>query len=104
MSRARKPLPTTRPPQSEVSRRNDPCFDEIRSIRADVQLLLEINKRKKALETTRPRTASVTPTLNLILTRARDTVQTLTARLQNNTGENSEIRMYALRILFLRFW
>jgi hypothetical protein len=100
MSRAKKPLSTTRPPQSEVSRRNEPCSDEIRSIRADMQLLLQINKRWKALETTRPRTASVTPTLNLVLIRARDTVRTLTTRLQNSTGENSEIRMYALRIFY----
>ena len=73
----------------------------MRSVRADVQLLLQISKRKKALEATRPRTASVTPTLNLVLTRARDTVRTLTTRLQNNTGENSEIRMYALRTFIL---
>ena len=97
MSHARKPVSTTRLPRSEVSRRDDLCSDEVRSVRADVQLLLQISKRKKALETTKPRTASVTPTLNLVLTRARDTVRTLTTQLQNNTGENSEIRMYVLR-------
>ena len=98
MSHTKKPLSTTRPPQREVSRRDDQCSEDIRSIRADMQLLLQINKRKKTLETTRPRTASVTPTLNLALTRARDTVRTLRTRLQDSTGENSEIRMYVLRI------
>ena len=72
----------------------------MRSVRADVQLLLQVSKRKKALEAARPRTASVTPTLNLVLTRARDTVRTLTTQLQNVTGENSEIRMYALRTFY----
>jgi len=98
MSRAKKSLPIARPFHSVVSRRDDPCSDEIRSIRADVQLALELDKRTKLLETTRPRTASVTPTLNLVLARARDTVQTLTAQLQNNTGENIQIRMYAVSI------
>ena len=65
-----------------------------------MQLLLQINKRKKALEATRPRTASVTPTLNLVLTRARDTVRTLTTQFQNSTGENNDIRMYALHIFY----
>ena len=99
MPNARKPLLKTRPPRGEPSRRDDLCSEEIRSIRADVQLFLHINKRKKALEATRPRTASVTPTLNLVLTRARDTVRTLTTQLQNNTGENSEIRLYAFPTL-----
>ena len=98
MSRAKKSLPIARPFHSVVSRRDDPCSDEIRSIRADVQLVLEIDKRTKFLETTRPRTASVTPTLNLVLARARDTVQTLTAQLQNRTGENIQIRMYVVSI------
>ena len=101
MPHARKPSSKTRYPRSEVSRRDDLCSEEIRSIRADVQLFLHIHKRKKALEATRPRTASVTPTLNLVLTRARDTVRTLTTQLQNDTGENSEIRMYALPTFIL---
>ena len=70
----------------------------MRSTWADVQLLLEISKRKKALETTRPRTASVTPTLNLVLARARDTARTLVAQVQNNSGENTQLRMYAVSI------
>lgn len=98
MSRAKKSLPTTRPRQSVVARREDPCSEEMRSTRADVQLLLEISKRKKVLETTRPRTASVTPTLNLVLARARDTARTLTAQLQNNPGENTQLRMYVVSI------
>ena len=98
MSRTKKILPIAQPLRSVVCRREAPCSDEIRSIRADVQLVLEIDKRTKFLETTRPRTASVTPTLNLVLARARDTVQTLTAQLQNNTGENIQIRMYAVSI------
>lgn len=98
MSRARKPRPTIRSRQGVVARRDDPCSEEIRSVRADVQLLLEISKRKKVLETTKPRTASVTPTLNLVLARARDIVRTLTAQLQNNTGENIQIRMYVVSI------
>ena len=101
MPHARKPLSTTRPPRSELSRRDDLCPEEIRSIRADVQLFLQIDKRKKSLEATRPRTASVTPTLNLVLTRARDTIRTLTTRLENNTGENGQIRMYALPTFIL---
>jgi hypothetical protein len=104
MSSAKKPSSTTRLLQSRVSRGDDPCSDEMRSTRADVQLLLQINKRKKALETTKPRTASVTPTLNLVLARARDTGRTLTTQLQNNTGENIQIRMYALSYFsFSRF-
>ena len=101
MPHARKPLSKMRHPRSETARRDDLCSEEIRSIRADVQLFLHVNKRKKALEATRPRTASVTPTLNLVLTRARDTVRTLTTQLQSNTGENSEIRMYALPTFIL---
>ena len=91
MSRAKKPLSTTRPLQSGVSSRDDPGLDGLRSIQADVQLLLQINNRKKALETTRPRTASVTPTLNLVLARARDTARTLTTQLHNNTRENTRL-------------
>ena len=100
MSHAKKPPSTTWPLRNLISRErpDDPCSDEIRSIRADVQLLLEIIKRKKALETTRPRTASVTPTLNLVLARARDTVNILTTQLQTNTGENTQIRMCAVSI------
>lgn len=98
MSPAKKNLSTTRSLQSAISRQNDPCSDEMRSVQADVQLMLEIHKRKKALETFRPRTASVTPTLNLALARARDTVRTLAAQLQNDTGENTQIRMYAIFI------
>ena len=94
MSRVKKPS-TTRPLQSGVSRRDDPVSDELRSIRADMQLLQQIINRKKDLETTRPRTASVTPTLNLVLARARDTARTLTTQLQNNTRENTQIRVYA---------
>ena len=99
MSRARKSLPINRPRQSVVAQWDDPTSEVIRSVRADVQLLLEISKRKKSLETTRPRTASVTPTLNLVLARARDTARALTAQLQNNTGENTQIRMYVVSIL-----
>jgi hypothetical protein len=102
MSRAKKSLPPTRALQSVVSRQNDPrsggVRDEVRSIQADVQLLLEISKRKRALETIRPRTASVTPTLNLVLARARDTARILTIQLQNDTGENTRIRTYAISI------
>jgi len=98
MSREKKSLPIALPLHSVVSRRDDPCSDEILSIRVDMQLALEIDKRTKFLETTRPHTASVITTLNLVLARARDTVRTLTAQLQNSTGGNIQVRMYTVSI------
>jgi hypothetical protein len=95
MPRPKKPLPTTRSLQNVISGQGDPPTDALRSIQADVQLILDINKRKKTLETIRPHSASVTPTLNLVLARARDTVRTLTIQLQNDAGDDTQIRTYA---------